>query len=261
MPPCDQPPPRCALAIAHPGHEVRVFGWMEANRPLVSVLTDGSGRRGTPRIASTEQLVGQTGSRCDSLFGKVSDRELYAAVLAGDAGLFLRLADHLARVWEANEIEQVAGDASEGAIMAHDLWRGVINRAVALAESRTGRTIVNRSFCLEHDPRFAPGGEKQVAQRQILDNGALQRKLLAAGNYRGLEQEVERAVSAWGRDALRHELLLDPAVQASDPAGERFQYERHGEEQVRAGIYQKVVRYREHLLPILARLQEGSFAA
>src|SRR5207302_1404403 len=30
-----------ALLVAHPGHELRVHGWLERERPLVFVLTDG----------------------------------------------------------------------------------------------------------------------------------------------------------------------------------------------------------------------------
>ena len=37
---------KAALIVAHPGHELRVHHWMELARPLVLVLTDGSGRQG-----------------------------------------------------------------------------------------------------------------------------------------------------------------------------------------------------------------------
>lgn len=32
---------RAALVVAHPGHELRVYGWLEQARPRVFVLTDG----------------------------------------------------------------------------------------------------------------------------------------------------------------------------------------------------------------------------
>ena len=34
---------RAALVVAHPGHELRVHGWLEVARPVVCVSTDGSG--------------------------------------------------------------------------------------------------------------------------------------------------------------------------------------------------------------------------
>ncbi len=252
---------RCALAIAHPGHEIRVFGWMTEHQPLVSVLTDGSGRTNNPRLASTAVIVRQTGSRVASQFGLTTDQSLYAEVLAGNAGIFLRIADRLARDWVEHDIELVVGDAREGGIMAHDLWRGVIDQAIHLTESRTGRSIRNLAFSLECDPRQAPENHPLVALHGQLDDSLWQRKLRAAGNYRGLEHEVRFALDAWGREAFRHELLLETSA-ADPPAGsDTPAYERHGERQVQAGVYQRVVRYQEHVWPILESLRAGRPAA
>jgi hypothetical protein len=33
-----------AVVVTHPGHEVRIHGWLERERSLVFVLTDGAGR-------------------------------------------------------------------------------------------------------------------------------------------------------------------------------------------------------------------------
>jgi hypothetical protein len=43
--------------IAHPGHELRVHHWIERTRPLVFVLTDGSGHTGVSRLASTTAVL------------------------------------------------------------------------------------------------------------------------------------------------------------------------------------------------------------
>src|SRR4051794_29308473 len=53
---------RAALVVAHPGHELRVHGWIEAVRPLVHVLTDGSGSSGRSRLESTRRVLGPTGA-------------------------------------------------------------------------------------------------------------------------------------------------------------------------------------------------------
>ncbi|HUE39393.1 MAG TPA: hypothetical protein VMR29_07805 [Candidatus Binatia bacterium] len=39
-----------ARVVAHPGHELRVHHWMERVRPVVCVLTNGSGASGCSRI-------------------------------------------------------------------------------------------------------------------------------------------------------------------------------------------------------------------
>ena len=252
---------RCALAIAHPGHEVRIYGWMEANRPLVSVLTDGSGQGGSPRIASTGRLIDGTGSRSGSVFGLTTDRRLYAEVLSGNTAMFLRLADQLADEWVANDIDLVVGDAREGLIMAHDLMRGVIDRAVDLASTRSGRQISNIAFSLESDPRAASENQRGVHARHQLDPDGWQRKIRAAEGYHGLETEVQHAFAVWGREAFQYEVLLENKTSEEVDVPGVPRYEAHGEIMVRAGVYSEVVRYREHVRPILQALRSGLDAA
>src|SRR5256885_1892784 len=50
-------PLRAAVVVAHPGHELRVHGFLCAFRPLLLVLTDGSGRGGASRLPSTSALL------------------------------------------------------------------------------------------------------------------------------------------------------------------------------------------------------------
>jgi len=51
-----------ALIIAHPGHELRVHHWLEKTRPLVFVLTDGSGRTAQSRLHSTTRILERAGA-------------------------------------------------------------------------------------------------------------------------------------------------------------------------------------------------------
>src|SRR5262245_66068555 len=84
---------RAALIIAHPGHELRVHGWLERARPLVFVLTDGSGHTGRSRLASTSELLRGTGARPGGIYGRFADREVYAAILTRDVRRLTALAD------------------------------------------------------------------------------------------------------------------------------------------------------------------------
>ncbi len=74
-------PGRAALVVAHPGHELRVHHWMERARPVVFVLTDGSGSAHSSRLASTTAVLEQAGARPGSIYGRLSDRDLYRALL------------------------------------------------------------------------------------------------------------------------------------------------------------------------------------
>lgn len=87
---------RAALVIAHPSHELRVHGWMQKARPRVFVLTDGSGREAQPQLASTTKTLEDVGAQTGSVYGRVSDRDIYNAFLRRDFSFFIGLAEELA---------------------------------------------------------------------------------------------------------------------------------------------------------------------
>jgi hypothetical protein len=72
-------PSPAALVVAHPGHELRVHRWLEIARPLVFVITDGSGS-GRSRIRSTTDLLATAGS----IMGAFTDQEINRLMLNGD---------------------------------------------------------------------------------------------------------------------------------------------------------------------------------
>src|ERR1700742_4299674 len=68
-----------ALIVAHPGHELRLHGWMSLARPCVYVLTDGSGHSGQSRLAATTQLLSTIRAESGCIYGRFTDAEFYAA--------------------------------------------------------------------------------------------------------------------------------------------------------------------------------------
>ncbi|MGI8981669.1 MAG: hypothetical protein ACR2FY_20770 [Pirellulaceae bacterium] len=248
---------RAALAIAHPGHELRVFGWMQRARPLVLALTDGSGGKGASRLASTERILRQTGARPGCLFGRFPDRQIYQAVLEGNTRLFLDLAVELALELVRNHIEVVVGDAAEGAILTHDLWRGVVNRAIWLAQPSLQLPLASYEFLLE-EPHTNPAPSHAEALMLRLSDAELKGKIAATRSYPELSQEVEAVISSEGEESLRSELFIPSQVREANADSFRsHHYELHGERQVAAGVYSQVVRYHQHVLPILQALQQG----
>jgi len=251
--------PRAALFVAHPGHELRVHRWLELARPLVFVLTDGSGRTGRSRLAATSEVLARCGARPGPIYGRMTDGELYRALLDGRRELFAGLAEELAESLRREAIQLVAGDAIEGFNPAHDVSRLLLNAAVASLRAG-GRTIENRDFPLDGAPG-APTGEGRAATLRIqLDPEALARKLAAARSYPGLEDEVERALARYGPGAFQTECLrevhygLDVERLVPDPP----YYEVYGERQVAAGLYRQVLRYREHVAPVVEWLRSGA---
>src|SRR5215831_10826926 len=119
-----------ALVVAHPGHELRVHRWMELTRPLVCVLTDGSGSHGVSRVASTLRVVRQAGAAMGPWQGRVPDAEVYQWLLAGAHGCFRNLVGELADILWSHGIRRVVADAAEGFNPAHDVCRIIVNAAL-----------------------------------------------------------------------------------------------------------------------------------
>src|SRR2546429_9031484 len=121
------------LFIVHPCHELLVHGWVELAKPLVFVLTDGSGRTNQSRLKSTTEILNQTGAKLGCIYGRLTDRAAYSAILDRKFDVFIRLAKELAEAFIAQCIDYVAGDAAEGFSPTHDVCRLIINAAVKIA--------------------------------------------------------------------------------------------------------------------------------
>lgn len=243
---------RTILVIAHPGHELRVHGWLEMKRPEVWVLTDGSGRTRRSRIGSTTRVLEATSGVPGPVYGHMTDVDLYKSVLNLEHGRFTAIVDQLAATLIRNNVECIAGDAREGYNPAHDLCRLVINTATNLVRRKTDREILNYDFTLVGLPQGCPDDR---ALCLTLDEAAFARKICAARNYPELQAEVDAALNGSQANSFRLEYLRPvTALSANGFEQQKPFYEEYGEQQVRAGHYTHVLRYREHMLPLAAAL-------
>ena len=246
---------RAALIIAHPGHELRVHRWLELAQPVVCVLTDGSGHTDCSRLASTTAVLERTGAAPGPLYGRLSDRALYQAILCGNTDLFAALADEIAEALDAADIDYVAGDAVEGFNPGHDVCRLLLNAAVLRLEQR-GRHLKNFEFLLEGPPHECPPEDRSEAIVLELEEDALSRKVAAARSYPELAGEVESAYASYGWEPFRVECLRP--VRYGLEIGHLFRhppyYESYGEKQVAEGIYREVIRFQDHLATLAASL-------
>jgi hypothetical protein len=252
--------PKSALIIGHPGHELRVLGWVRAAKPLVAILTDGSGADGAPRIDQTTQLLDDDLHR-SAFYGLASDREVYRAILEQDLDYFLALSSRLADELCEHRIECVAGDSIEGYNPTHDLCSLLIDRAVRLASGRTGVAVRHYAFPLLGSPR--PDGLSADCQCLRLTPDELVLKLASIRQYAQsaggvLVTEVDDLLDRFGEQAFAEEVFdrvdIAAALSAFDDA--KPYYETYGERQVTAGKYRFVIRYREHIAPIARALAD-----
>jgi hypothetical protein len=270
-----------AIVVAHPGHEVRIHGWLERENPTVFILTDGSGRVGQPRIESTKDYLKRFGLQHGSIFGRFTDREVYRAVLARDFRLFLRLSEELADAFAEARVTRVAGDASEGYNSTHDIARLITNAAVEMA-SRTSRApIANYEFPVVHRPDHCKEFLRPSALWLQLDDELFKRKLGAAFEFypelaaesrdslRGnghqavfdhfkLRRDEHAATALEGLDMFRVECLRPVSTNEPPFESEKPFYELQGEMRVSEGAYEEVIRYGEHIRPLAEALAENA---
>jgi hypothetical protein len=245
---------RVALVIAHPGHELRVYRWLELTRPSVFVLTDGSGRTGRSRLDATSTILASTQAQPAPIYGRFTDIELYELILRADADALVALMRELAAAWLRDGISCVAGDALEGFNPSHDLCRFLINGAVLLLRKETGRELLNLAFPLDGPPDGSAAQIPEQGVRLGLDDAALARKLASANGYAALQSEVASALSRFGTLAFSTESLhpvLDPLEGLTCMRQEPPQYERFGETRVRDGLYAETIGYRSHIRPLI----------
>jgi AcrR family transcriptional regulator len=265
---------RAALVVAHPGHEMCVYGWLETARPQVFILTDGSGRSGTSRLDSTTKILAEIGAQPGSIYGHFPDSTFYKAILDGDFRFFEQLVTELAEAMVEAEFDYVVGDGMEGYSPVHDVCRIVIDAAVQLAGHLGGGSIVNREFLLF--ARYNAQSETPAdAIVLTLDDAALARKLAVARAYPELRSEVDSMLDKTVLDGLKQfpELLahfshivtdnmgneayrVEGLRLASRPdwangtTGEVPFYEHYGERLVESGVYDRSIRHRDHILPL-----------
>src|SRR5437773_2735625 len=239
------------LLLSHPGHELRVYGMLELVRPLVWVVTDGSGRDASPRTATSEQLLHAIGAPRAKLFGRVRDRDLYEAVRRGALAFFTDLADEISRDLVEHSIRLLASDAPEHLILTHDLIAGVADAAVALA-ARSGARVLHYDFALHANPTRIPPGCRDRALVYVLEAEALERKRCAAEAYREIAPEIAADRALHGDAAFATEVLrpVDDPFARLEPADPPL-WQHHGERLVREGVYPEAICWVRPVRPIV----------
>jgi len=247
---------KSALVIAHPGHELLVYNWLSLANPYVFVLTDGSGHSHKSRLHRTTSILNSLGARPGSIYGRLTDADAYSAILAGEVGVFIRMASELAEALVHNRIEYIVGDAIEGYNPVHDICRLIINAAVKKV-CQMGYCIANFDVSLAYQHDHA-----QKATADIVSIAAseqmLAEKLQVARDYSELAVDVNRIIAQEGVTSLGIEYLRPVNENSYQEFQERPYYEVYGERQVAAGHYQQVIRYRDHVLPIGEALKDFS---
>ena len=248
---------RVALVLAHPGHELRLHGCLERLKPRVYILTDGSGHAARSRLDQSLLLLQATGANPGNLFGRFTDRALYALLMSKETAIWPALAETLAADLLANGIDTVIADGFEGFNPAHDLCRLLAEAAVTRLQSQ-GRPVTQFAFPLDGPPSGQPAVPGPEALVLPLTPAELARKRAAALNYPALAGDIQLAVNRYGWEGFESEWLFPAGQTQLPPPGWRPYYEIHGEHQVESGVYDRVLRYKEQFRPAAYALRAAA---
>jgi hypothetical protein len=221
------------------------------------VLTDGGGRQAHSRLAWTTQVLERCQARTCTPYGRYSDTEIYTAVLDGDHGLFLDLIEELAGALVREQITCLVSDPADAYNPTHDICRLLAGGAVAIVGRRTGRRITGYELIPAWLEQTLEPDAKRGLLRLELSSREWANKVAVARAYLPLRSEVEAAVERSGVDALRHESFrpFRTTLGVDLPNDTVPFYEQQGELRVAAGLYSRVLRYRDHMLPLIERIR------
>ena len=240
-------PLRAALIVGHPGHELRLFHWLERVRPLVFVLTDGSGS-GRSRISSSFDLAASSGSVPGPVMGAFTDVAIYDALMCCDVDAIAGTVRCIADALVAARIEHVVADAFEFYNPTHDLCAVVATMASRIASAASGASIQRCDYAVTE-------GTPADGDVLHLDAADVDRKLAAAYRFENLSQDVDALLASVGTNDVTREVLRTIGLDLVLPRPEvKPYYEVRGEERVRSGRYRSVLRYDEHFVPFVEKL-------
>jgi hypothetical protein len=232
------------LVIAHPGHELRLYGWLHSVHADVVILTTGAGRCGGSRTDSSRRVLDEVGATPSSIFGRYSDLEIYSAFLNGQNRLFMELAADLASILRSKPYTAVVADPFEGHNPTHDVCRVLVEAALERVAARTGRVIPHYEYPLINN-HIPVSGDDDI--HVCLDENELTKKIHAAFSYPELAAEVSMRLQLEGVSQQAKELLRRISRQSpsySLPTEPPFYH------------YPAVLRYREHFVPVSRALMQ-----
>jgi hypothetical protein len=221
-----------------------LFDWMERERPLVFILSDGSGGAQSSRLDYSISAIRAAGATLIEGTGQRSDREWYARILAGDGSAFMEAADTIAAAALAKHAPLVVSDAVDGYNPLHDLCQAI------------GSAVVTRIARDARPPKFlvSPATAQAIGTQSIewkLGDEAVRRKRQAVLANVPLAEEVARLLEE-APNALNTERLLVPTFDWPDSWNP--EWEGFGRKRVNEGRFAVPITYRDHVLGIAKAL-------
>lgn len=162
-----------ALTIAHPGHELRLHGFLEQTSAFVFILTDGSHRSGQDLMMDSIKAIDKAckqGKKLSLAYMQsneskkifklsvpdaepgsehLKDSQIYNEILNQHTDLFAMYINFMATNLIKYKIDYLVSDSSEGTNVCHEITNIMADIAVKLVEKKLGRKIIRYDFAID----------------------------------------------------------------------------------------------------------------
>lgn len=198
------PKANIALSIAHPGHELRLYGLLEQAKPFVWILTDGSHRTGTDMIFDSIKTIDKAVN-----FGKkvtlnsmkdpankkififsfpkndednmhIKDVQIYEEIINQRTEFFISYIDFMVTNMIKYDTDIMIADASEGTNVCHEMVRIMTDLSIEFIRKKIRKIIHNYEIAI--DKPYNENLNDDVIRIELNDE-QLDRKLEAMLNY------------------------------------------------------------------------------
>ncbi len=259
-------PAKTIAVFAHPGHELRCFGFLQHFAAEVLYISDASASSGKSRLSQSESLLQHNGLNIPSNELAVSDAKIYSALINQDRVWLLDFYQKLCRNLCAARPDLIITDAAEGYNPVHDLCH-FLTMAAARACKFSGKIMATP---LTRHPHDLDGFDISDCMMLDLDPDQVETKTAAINAYTTvaggqLADEAKAMEEEFGPKVHGREVLC-PVMSLScyfdKYSDNRPYFEEYGEQRVQSNKYDQILRLRPHLafaLELLSELPECEF--
>lgn len=282
-------PGNYALSIAHPGHELRLHGFLEQTSPYVFILTDGSDRTGNDMMMDSIRVIDKatkhgkkitlaylksTASRkifklsvpgAEKGEAHLRDTDIYNEVLNQHTGLFEMYINFMATNLIKYKIDYVVADPNEEKNIAHEVTRMLTDLAIELVYKKNRKEIISYDFAIDK-PYDSKLNDQCIHIK--LDEQAVKRKLDAIHKFPLALLDMKPNISLDASVIIELNKMPDGKMAINEMIGQinpnfiKNEYLRPYvfTEPAENPLYQlpgaDVIRYQQHLKPLKEKLKQ-----
>ena len=246
----------CLAVFAHPGHELKIYSYLKILKPIVVILSDGSGHSDQSRVYQSLEIIQDIDCTPSALFGNFSDKYFYDKILNQDFKFFRGLMLTIYNLILENNITTIIGDNLEGYNPLHDLCRYLINGAILKCIKQNYHNCENYYFNLT-TPSLQNAFSHQAFPLRLSHQLWLN-KMVAGHNYTELSNDLNFQINSFGEHDFTNECLFSLAndnLEISENwLPSEALYECFGKQRLRQNHYSQTILYAKHLQPIATDL-------